>query len=344
MKILITGGAGYIGSHTILEVLKKTNWEVISADNFTNSTPKTFERIKQISGKEIKNYNIDLCNSKETEELFKENSDIAGVIHFAALKSVPESVENPELYFNNNMGSLQNILNCLEKFNITNFIFSSSCSVYGNIDQLPVNENTPLQEAQSPYGQTKKDGEKMIEEFSKNHSTIRSISLRYFNPTGAHPSGLIGEASIKKTLNIIPGITETAIGKRENFFVFGNNYNTRDGSCVRDYIHVIDIADAHILALQYLISEKEKINYDVFNLGTGNGVTVFEAIRAFEKVSGLKLKYTISPRRDGDVEAIYSNSTKAKKILGWETKFNIEQMMESAWKWQKHLSSTSTSA
>ncbi len=334
MKILVTGGAGYIGSHTILEILEQTTWDVISADNFLRSTPNTFERIKKISGKEIKNYNIDLCDLEKIRSLFIENKDIQGVIHFAALKSVPESVANPELYYSNNNDSLKNILACVKEFGIKNFIFSSSCSVYGNIKSLPVNENTPLEKTQSPYAETKVQGEKILLDFSKSNPTIKSIALRYFNPVGAHISGLTGEVPLGKPDNIVPAITQTAIGKLEQFNVFGNDYNTRDGSCIRDYIHVTDIASAHVLALQYLINSGNALNFDIINLGSGNGVTVLEAIKAFEKVSGKKLNYKIAPRREGDVEAIYSDSSKAKQLLNWSAKYNIEQMMDTAWKWQ----------
>ena len=334
MKILITGGAGYIGSHTILEVLEKTSWEIISADSFLRSSPKTFDRIKNISGKGIKNYNADLCDLEKTKKIFSDNPDISGVIHFAALKSVPESVTNPELYYHNNNESLKNILFCIKEFGIKYFIFSSSCAVYGNIDRLPVNEETPRQKAQSPYGSTKQMEEEIIQKLSKENSGIHSIALRYFNPVGSHVSGLIGESPIGKPDNIVPSITQTAIGKLEQFNLFGNDYNTRDGSCIRDYVHVSDIAHAHVLALQCLFEIKIKSNYEVINLGTGNGITVLEAIRAFEKVSGKKLNYKIALRRDGDVEAIYSDSSKALKLLGWKTKFNIEQMMKTAWEWE----------
>lgn len=338
MKILITGGAGYIGSHTILEVVEKTKWDVISADNFLRSSPKTFERIKIISRKNVKNYPVDLCDFEKMKKIFSENKDISGVIHFAALKSVPESVANPELYYHNNNESLKNVLSCLKNFGIKNFIFSSSCSVYGNIDKLPVNEQTTLQKAQSPYGQTKQMGEEIISNFSKINPDINSIALRYFNPVGAHISGLIGEVPFGKPDNIVPGITQTAIGIQEQFNIFGNDYKTRDGTCIRDYIHVSDIAYAHVLALNYLLEGKNKNNYEIINLGTGNGVTVLEAVKAFEKISGKKLNYKIAPRRTGDVEAIYSDSSKAEKLLDWKTKYNIEQMMSSAWQWQLNLS------
>jgi UDP-glucose 4-epimerase len=338
MKILITGGAGYIGSHTILEVFSQTSWEVISADNFLRSTSKTFERIKSISGKQVNNYNVDLCNLERTKKIFIENPDIQGVIHFAALKSVPESVANPDLYFYNNNESLKNILTCIKEYRVKNFIFSSSCAVYGNIDELPVNEETPRQKAQSPYAQTKQEGERILEEFSKQNPDIHSIALRYFNPVGAHISAKIGETPIGQPDNIVPAITQTAIGKLNQFNVFGNDYKTRDGSCVRDYIHVSDIAYAHVLALQSLFDGKISNNFEIINLGTGNGVTVLEAIKAFEKASGKKLNYKIAPRRNGDVEAIYSDSSKAKKILNWTPKYNIEQMMATAWQWQLNLS------
>ena len=338
MKILITGGAGYIGSHTIIEVVEKTLGEVISADNFIRSSSRTFERIKNITGKKIINCNVDLCDKEKTKKIFFENPDIKGVIHFAALKSVPESVANPELYYHNNNESLKNILSCLKDFGVKNFIFSSSCSVYGNIDKLPVNEQTPLQKTQSPYGHTKQMGEEIISAFSKTHFDINSIALRYFNPVGAHVSGLIGEVPFGKPDNIVPGITQTAIGMQNQFNIFGNDYKTRDGTCIRDYIHVSDIAYAHVLALEYLLDGKSKSNYEIINLGTGNGVTVLEAVKAFEKASGKKLNYKIAPRRDGDVEAIYSDSSKAEKHLGWKPKYNIEQMMDSAWQWQLNFS------
>ena len=334
MKILITGGTGYIGTHTIIEVIKKTSWKLISVDNFIRSSPFVLDRIKKITAQQVKNYNTDLCDLTETKKIFSQNSDIGGVIHFAAFKSVPESVANPDLYYHNNIESLNNILACIQDFRIKNFIFSSSCSVYGNIDKLPVTENTELQKAQSPYAQTKQQGEKFIAEFSKKNPHISSIALRYFNPVGAHLSGLIGEYPIGKPENVVPVITQTAIGKIKQMQVFGNDYKTRDGTCIRDYVHVSDIANAHVLALEYLIKGRNKANYEVINLGTGNGVSVLEAIKAFEKVSGKKINYKIGARRDGDVEAIYSDSSKAEKLLGWKPKYNINQMMASAWKWQ----------
>jgi len=333
-KILVTGGAGYIGSHTIIELAQSSVHQIISADNYCNSSAETFDRIEKITRQKVKNYNIDLCDELSVKEVFRQNTDIIGVIHFAALKSVPDSVANQELYYHNNNQSLQNILNCLKEFNVGNFIFSSSCSVYGNIDKLPVNENTPLGKSESPYAETKQMGEKMIRDFSEKNREIKSIVLRYFNPVGAHVSGLIGESPINHPTNLGPLITRTATGKQKELIVFGNDYKTRDGTCVRDYVHVSDIAQAHILALNFLIESKNKNNFDVFNLGTGSGVSVLEAIKAFEKVSGKNLNYKIGKRREGDVEAIYSDIKKAKEVLGWEPKYNIDQMMESAWKWQ----------
>jgi len=333
-KILVTGGAGYIGSHTIIELAERSAHQIISADNYCNSSAETFDRIEKITRQKVKNYNIDLCDELSVKKVFLRNTDIIGIIHFAALKSVPDSVANPGLYYHNNNQSLQNILNCLKEFNVGNFIFSSSCSVYGNIDKLPVNENTPLGKSESPYAETKQMGEKMIREFSEKNREIKSIVLRYFNPVGAHVSGLIGESPISPPTNLAPLITRTAAKKQEELIIFGNDYKTRDGTCVRDYVHVSDIAQAHILALNFLIENKNKNNFDVFNLGTGSGVSVFEAIKAFEKVSGKKLNYKIGKRREGDVEAIYSDIKKAKEVLGWEPKYNIDQMMESCWKWQ----------
>lgn len=334
MKILITGGAGYIGSHTILEILEKTSWEVFSVDSFLRSSPSTFERIRKISGKNIFNYNIDLCDYALTRKIFISEKDISGIIHFAALKSVPESVANPQLYYYNNNESLKNILSCVKEFGVKYFIFSSSCSVYGNIDKLPVNEDTPLQKPQSPYGHTKQMGEEMMKEFSASFPGAFSVALRYFNPVGAHISGLHGEIPIGIPDNILPSIMQTAIGKRECFNIFGNDYNTRDGTCIRDYVHVSDIALAHILALQKLKEKKIENNFEIFNLGTGNGVSVLEMVNAFEKVTGIKLNCKIVPRRDGDVEAIFSDSSKAEKILGWQPRYSIEQMMKSAWEWE----------
>jgi UDP-glucose 4-epimerase len=334
--ILVTGGAGYIGSHTIIELIEKTNYKIISADNFSNSSAKTFERIKHITGREIINHNIDLCNQQAVENLFVNEENIVGIIHFAAHKFVGESVENPHKYYRNNINSLLNLLECCLKFNVNSFIFSSSCSVYGNINQLPVREDTPFNKAESPYAYTKQVGEEIIKDYTRAFSKLQCISLRYFNPVGAHVSGKIGEDPINKPSNLVPAITQTAIGKLKQMSVHGNNYTTRDGTCIRDYIHVTDIANAHVLALQQLISNKNKGNNNVYNLGTGNGVSVLEAITAFEKISGINLNYVVGAKRAGDVEAIYSDTTKSSSELGWSTRFDLDVMMETAWKWEQY--------
>jgi UDP-glucose 4-epimerase len=335
MKVLVTGGCGYIGSHTIVDLINN-GFDVVSVDSNIRSSTQLLEGVEKITGKKVRNYKVDLCNLEDTHAVFHENRDIVGVIHFAALKTVPESVAEPLLYFHNNLTSVVNVLKCVKEFNIPNFVFSSSCSVYGNTTALPVVEETPLGEAQSPYARTKQMGEQMIEDYSRVNST-QSILLRYFNPVGAHPSALIGELPLGKPDNLVPVITQTAIGKIPKLTVFGHDYDTRDGSCIRDYIHVMDIANAHTRALQYLIDKKNKSNCEIFNLGTGNGVTVLEAIKAFEKISGVKLNYDLGPRRPGDVIAIYANNTRAKSLLGWEPKTGIEDMMRTAWQWEVAL-------
>jgi UDP-glucose 4-epimerase len=335
IKILITGGAGYIGSHTIIDILEHTPWQVISADNFSNSSPDVFRRIKKITGKTVRNYQVDLCNKTRVENIFKENRDISGIIHFAAFKSVPESVEQPLLYYHNNIESLINLLYCSKKYGIPYFIFSSSCSVYGNISRLPVNEKTPIGHAESPYGFTKQIGERILSDFSTVNSEINTVALRYFNPVGAHPSGMNGEVPTQKPNSLVPMITQTAAGRQKQLIVYGDNYRTRDGTCIRDYIHVSDIAAAHRNALTYLMKTKGPPPYSVFNLGSGRGVTVMEMIKAFEKVSGKKLNYKTGRRREGDVEAIYSDSSLAKKLLHWVPQYNLDDMMRTAWIWEK---------
>ena len=332
--ILVTGGAGYIGSHTIIELLEITNLNVVSIDNYSNSSSATFERIKRITGKDVKNYDIDICNKDLLEAIFQNDKTIVGVIHFAAFKAVGESVINPQKYYHNNINSLLNILDCCIKYDVKNFIFSSSCSVYGNINQLPVKETTPFGKAESPYAYTKQAGEEILKDYAKANPQLRTIALRYFNPVGSHISGLIGESPNNKPNNLVPVITNTAIGKIKQMTVFGNDYPTRDGTCVRDYIHVTDIATAHIKALTLLLENKNDSNFSVFNLGTGTGVSVLEAIAAFEKVSGKKLNYQIGSKRGGDVGAIYSDTTLSEKILNWTPKYNLDDMMSSAWKWE----------
>lgn len=334
-KILVTGGCGYIGAHTIVDLIEN-GFEVISADNNSRSSETILDSVEKITGKIVKNYKVDLCIYDDTVAIFQENPDINGIIHFAAYKSVGESVKNPLLYFENNLNSLINILKCADEFDIPNFVFSSSCTVYGNPDEIPVTEETAMKPAESAYGATKQMGEQIVQA-AVNCGSSNAILLRYFNPVGAHPSALIGEIPKGKPENLVPGITQTAIGKIPMMQVWGNDYETRDGSCVRDYIHVCDIAHAHTLALNYLLDEKSKSNCDVFNLGTGDGLTVLEIINEFEKVSGVKLNYQIGPRRSGDVIAIYANNDKAKNLLGWQPKFNLRDMMETAWKWEQKL-------
>jgi UDP-glucose 4-epimerase len=335
MKVLVTGGCGYIGAHTIVDLINN-GFDVVSVDSNIRSSTQLLDGIEKITGKKVRNYRVDLCNLEDTNAVFHENRDIIGVIHFAALKAVGESVNEPLMYFQNNLTSLINVLKCVKEYNVPNLVFSSSCSVYGNTKALPVVEETPLGEAQSPYARTKQMGEQIIEDYSRVNET-NSILLRYFNPVGAHPSALIGELPLGKPDNLVPVITQTAIGKIPKMTVFGTDYDTRDGSCVRDYIHVMDIAAAHTKALQYLIEHRNTSNCEVFNLGTGNGVTVLEAIKAFEKISGIKLNYTTGPRREGDVISIYANNSKAKEKLNWEPKIGIEDSMRTAWQWEVSL-------
>lgn len=335
--ILVTGGAGYIGSHTIIELLETTDFNIVSIDNYSNSSSETFGRIERITGKKVINHAIDICDKAALETVFKNDSTIIGIIHFAAFKAVGESVENPQKYYHNNVNSLLNILDCSVKYNIPNFIFSSSCSVYGNISELPVKESTPLGKAESPYAYTKQMGEVILKDYSIAHEKLQTIALRYFNPVGAHISGYNGELPINKPNNLVPLITTTAIGKNSLLTVFGNDYPTRDGTCIRDYVHVTDIAIAHIKALKHLIDKNNKTNFSIYNLGTGNGVSVLEAISVFEKISGKKLNYKIGPKRPGDVGAIYSDNSHTEKNLNWSPKYNLEDMMSSAWKWEQEL-------
>ena len=338
MKILVTGGAGYIGSHTIIDILENTDHEVVSIDNFSNSDPNTFDRVEAITGKRVKNYNIDLTsyNSLKTEFFLKEGH-IDGVIHFAALKAVGESVAKPVMYYQNNLNGLINLLKCTQKFDVDSFIFSSSCTVYGNAEHQPVTELTPTQIPESPYGYTKLVGEKILSDFAKTKKDFQALSLRYFNPVGAHISGLNGELPKGRPNNLVPVVTQFASGWINDLVVHGTDYETRDGTSIRDYIHVSDIAHAHVLALEFLNKSESETNYDVFNLGSGNGVTVLEVLHAFEKVSGRKLDYLLGPRREGDVEMIFADNSKATKGLKWDLQYGIEDAMASAWKWQQFL-------
>lgn len=334
-KILVTGGCGYIGGHTIVDLIDN-GFEVISVDDLSRGSTRMLHGIEKIVRRPVKNYRVNLCDLEDTQAIFIENPDIVGIIHFAAYKSVPESVEHPLRYYRNNVDSLVNILQCVKEYGIKHFVFSSSCSVYGNAKELPVQETAPLQEAESPYARTKQIGEAICRDVTKVNREFNAMLLRYFNPVGAHPSVIIGELQ-EKPENLVPVITQTAIGKRREMHVFGSDYPTRDGSCVRDYIHVMDIANAHTRALQYMIDGRNKERCEVFNLGSGNGVTVLELINAFEKVSSQKLNYKLGDRRAGDVVEVYANNSKARGLLGWETKYDLDQMMDTAWRWEQEL-------
>lgn len=333
-KVLVTGGSGYIGSHTLVSLIQ-AGYDVVSIDNHINSKPEAIAAVAALTGREVVNYDIDLCDQVALSRVFDEHREIEAVIHFAALKAVGESVEKPMLYFKNNINSLLNVMEAVHNHDIKNFIFSSSCTVYGQAADLPVTEESEMKEAESPYGRTKQLGEYILKDLAAIWD-VNVVSLRYFNPAGAHHSGRLGEAPRVIALNLVPVITETAAGKREKCMVFGDDYDTRDGSCVRDYIHIEDLATAHTKAVDYLIQRNNTSSYEVFNLGIGQGITVLEAIRAFEKISGLKLSYEIGPRRPGDVVAIYSNYTKAHQLLGWTPQYGIEDIMKTAWHWEQH--------
>ena len=325
-KIIVTGGAGYIGSHTVVELFN-SGFTPIIIDNLCNSSELNLKGINQIIGTRIKHYNVDCCNQNDVDAVFKVEGKIDGVIHFAAFKSVEESVKYPEKYYENNIGSLEVILESMKKNNVESIIFSSSCTVYGSPDILPVTENAPFKKAESPYGETKQICEQMLKE-----DACQSVSLRYFNPIGSHSTSLIGDCSADKPSNLVPIITEVAIGKRKEITVFGDNYNTPDGTCIRDYIHVVDLAKSHVKALDYLLKNNGK---HAFNVGTGIGVSVLEAIKVFEESNNLSVNYTIGPRRDGDIEQIYANGSLVKSKLDWEAEETLEQAMISAWAWEK---------
>jgi len=333
VKLLVTGGCGYIGSHTIVDLLSK-GYEIVNVDNLSNSDLGALDQIKEITGKDVHHYTVDLCNKVETAKIFDEHPDIKGIIHFAALKSVGDSVNEPIKYFDNNLNSLLNILDNIRKHQIKYFVFSSSCTVYGNADDLPVTESTPMKPAESPYGRTKQIGEYMIEDAVKN-TDLQAIALRYFNPGGAHESCLIGESPTNKAQNLVPVITETGIGKRDKMTVFGSDYDTIDGTCIRDYIHVMDVASAHTAALDFLLAGKQDENFDILNLGIGKGISVLEAIQSFEKVSGTKLNYELGPRREGDVIEIFADTKKLESLLGWKSKYDVDDIMRTAWAWEQ---------
>jgi len=340
-KVLVTGGCGYIGSHTVVDLLEN-GYEVISADSLFNADESVLDGIEAITGHRVSNYRVDLAERTPTLDLFAEHPDLVGVIHFAAHKFVGESVEKPLRYFRNNLNSLINVLEGMSRFGVPHFIFSSSCSVYGNAEALPVTEQTPWEEAESTYARTKQMGEQIVRDFLRAHPGQQSILLRYFNPAGAHPSAHIGESPIVPATNLVPVITEVAIGKRKELIVFGDDYPTRDGSCIRDYIHIMDLARAHTLALQYLEAGRTQASCEVYNLGIGEGVSVLEAVRAFERVTGRQLNYRIGERRPGDVVAIYANNERAGERLGWQARFGIEEIMRTAWAWEKARTAVSS--
>jgi UDP-glucose 4-epimerase len=333
MKILVTGGTGYIGSHTVVE-LQQQGFEVIIVDNLSNSTAAVVERIELITGIKPVLEVFDLCNALKTSRLFEEQQDIAAVIHFAASKSVGESVKDPLKYYKNNLLSTINLLESMVKFNTRHLAFSSSCTVYGQPEELPVTEQSPLLKAESPYGNTKKIMEDIIADTVKA-SSMTAISLRYFNPIGAHESALIGEAPTAVPDNLVPYLTQTAIGIRPFLRVFGDDYDTPDGTPVRDYLHVVDLAKAHVAALQRMLDDKMKSPYEVFNLGTGKGMSVMEVIQSFERVSGMKLNYQIVSRRPGDIVKIWADPSYANKELGWKAEKGLDDMIKSAWEWEK---------
>ncbi|MVO08762.1 UDP-glucose 4-epimerase GalE [Flavobacterium sp. TP390] len=337
MKILVTGGLGFIGSHTVVE-LQNEGFEVVVVDNLSNSSEQVVDGIFSITAKKPLFEKIDLRDKKSVQELFQKYNDILGVIHFAASKAVGESVENPLLYYENNVTTLVYLLQELQKLPKAHFIFSSSCTVYGQAEQMPITENASVQKAMSPYGNTKQIGEEIIEDVTKV-SEIDAILLRYFNPIGAHPSAAIGELPIGVPQNLVPYITQTAIGLREQLSVYGADYPTPDGTAIRDYIHVVDLAKAHVVALQRLLQHKNKDKVEIFNLGTGTGSSVLEVITAFEKVSGEKLNYKIVGRREGDVVAAYANTDRANSVLGWKAEFSLEEALASAWKWEQKIRS-----
>ncbi len=337
MKILVTGGLGFIGSHTVVE-LQNEGFEVVIIDNLSNSTTSVLDGIVAITGQLPLFEKVDVREKSALQDFFKKHNDIAGVIHFAASKAVGESVENPLLYYENNINSLVYLLQELQQKSNANFIFSSSCTVYGQAEKMPITEDSSIQIAMSPYGNTKQIGEEIITDVAKV-SNINAILLRYFNPIGAHPSAEIGELPIGVPQNLVPFITQTGFGLRKELAVYGDNYPTPDGTAIRDYIHVVDLAKAHVIALQRLLNNKNIEKVETFNLGTGTGSSVLEVIAAFEKVSGQKLPYKIVARREGDITSAYANTDKANNVLGWKAKSTLEEAMESAWKWEQKIRS-----
>lgn len=337
MKIVVTGGLGFIGSHTVVE-LQNEGFEVIAIDNLSNSSMEVLNGIERITGKKPIFENIDLREKAAVQNFFKKYTNISGVIHFAASKAVGESVENPLLYYENNINALIYMLQELIKLKSANFIFSSSCTVYGQAEKMPITEDAPIQTAMSPYGNTKQIGEEIITDTSKV-SALNAILLRYFNPIGAHKSSEIGELPLGVPQNLVPFITQTAMGLRKELSVYGNDYPTTDGTAVRDYIHVVDLAKAHVIAMQRLLNKKNIDSVETFNLGTGKGSSVLEVIQSFEKVTGQKLNYKIVGRREGDITEAYANTDKANRILGWKAASSLDDSLASAWKWEQKIRS-----
>lgn len=336
MKIVVTGGLGYIGSHTVVE-LQQNGFEVIIVDDLSNTSTDVLSGIEAITGIKPQFVKLDLRDKKGVVQFFKDHPKITGAIHFAASKAVGESVENPLLYYENNLSTLVYLLQQLSTKKESHFIFSSSCTVYGQADTLPITEEAPVKPAESPYGNTKQIGEEIIRDLCKINPNFKAIALRYFNPIGAHKSAAIGELPLGVPQNLVPFITQTAAGLRKELSVFGSDYDTADGTCVRDYIHVVDLAKAHVKALQRLVDNKNKGNYEVFNIGTGTGSSVLEVIHSFEKVAKTSLPYTIVDRREGDVVAAYADTTKANNVLGWKAELSLDNALESAWEWEKKV-------
>jgi UDP-glucose 4-epimerase len=335
-KILVTGGTGFIGSHTVVELIG-SGYEVIIVDNLCNSRIEVLDGIEKITGKRPHFENFDLCDLQKLSDCCRKYSGIESIIHFAALKAVGESVEKPLEYYANNLVSLLNILRVMREESIPNMVFSSSCTVYGEPDKLPVTESSPVKPASSPYGNTKQIAEEIIRDTLAVTPGLRAISLRYFNPVGAHKSALIGELPLGTPMNLVPYITQTAIGIREELRVFGNDYDTPDGTGIRDYIDVGDLARAHVVAIERLASGKNKKGYEVFNLGTGRGLSVLEIINTFEKATGVKVKYRIYPRRPGDISRVYADTSLANNELGWKAGTPLGETLLSAWNWEKHI-------
>ncbi len=334
-KVLITGGLGYIGSHTVVEMIEK-GYEPLIIDNLSNTTVEVLDAIEKITGKRPQFEKVEMCDPEEMDRFFTANKGIKAVIHFAAALLVGESVEKPVHYYWNNLFSTINLLKSMKVHGVKNIVFSSSCTVYGNPDTLPVDEQAPFKPAASPYGNTKKMCEDILRDATAAAaSDLKTISLRYFNPIGAHPTSLIGEVQHGEPHHLVPYITETAMGKRDSLKVFGGDYDTRDGSCIRDYIHVVDIAKAHVYAIERQLESKQKQDYEVFNLGTGNGVSVLEMIHAFTNATGKEINYEIRPRRPGDVEAVYADTKLANEELGWKAELSVEDMLKSAWDWEQ---------